>query len=69
MGNERDSIETKLRVSTEEIQSLKYELMASDNEKNRMGDKINSMDRENIQHCQVTFLHYLLFVKKLLQYI
>lgn len=66
-ASERDSAETKVRISSDENQELKLELMSANNDKKRLSDKNHELDREIMQYMQVT-IHFYLSVNSRQQY-
>lgn len=53
ISSDRDSVESKYRVTNEESQTLRAELAASDSERKRLTDKISTLEREISDHLRV----------------
>lgn len=63
VSSERDSAESRYRVTNDESQTLREELASADSDKKRMADRLSALEREISDHLHVKSILRQRFVK------
>lgn len=53
LSTDRDSTTSKLRIVTDEVETLRHELSSCDQERMKMQEKMSMLEREVSKHLQV----------------